>query len=144
MSETRPNPWQQLDPMLRSVVALYSGRIGDVSEGDLSSDEFIAATTEAFPGIAEEDITRGLIFSEVAGLRTVATAELKSTDAERVGAMATQLGILAGGGEAVMELATQAGEVLTTTKYYKAQPALRVLSELAVSNLLFPPPEANT
>lgn len=140
-SETAGWVWADVDPLMRSVVAAFSGRIGDETAGDLSGDGFIGAMTESFKDMTTEDIIK------VAGwgpnsLRNTIVNHLSIFKPQPVLAMTEQLGRLAGGSEAMLELAAQAGQQLTIGRKYEAIPALNQLSELAVSHLKISGPQA--
>lgn len=135
MSEPVEQGWQwaELDPLTRSVVAAFSWRIGDESQGDISGDAFIGAMTETFDDMTTEDVTKTAGWRGPDGMRNTIVNKLSGFEDRPVLSMAQQLGRLAGGSEAVIELASQAAEQLTSNRGYKAIPAIRVLSEIAVS-----------
>lgn len=125
--------WSQLDPMTRSVVAVFAWRIGDESQGDISSTGFIGAMAETFDDITTEDITKTAGWGGSEGMRNMMVNKLSGFDVEPISRMAQQLGQLAGDGEAVVALAAQAAEQLRSGYAHDAVPALRVLSELAIA-----------
>ena len=136
MSETIKRSWQwsELDPLTRSVVAAFSWSIGDESQGHLSGEAFIGSMTEAFADITTEDVTKTAGWSGPEGMRNTIVNKLTGFERETITSMAQELGRLAGGGEAVVDLAAQAGEQLASNRRFDAVPAIRVLSEMAMSH----------
>lgn len=124
--------WSQLDPMTRSVIAAFSWRIGDETQGDISSDGFVGAMTETFDDMTTEDVIKMAGWGGPEGVRNAIVNKLSGFETEPISHMAQQLGQVAGGSEAVVSLAIQAGEQLRGAGTYDAIPALRVLSEMAI------------
>lgn len=131
-SEVNSWQWSELDPVTRSVVAAFAWRIGDETRGDLSGEGFVDAMTEAFDHMTDEDVTKAAGWGGPEGTRNTIVNQLSSFEREQITRVTQHLGHLAGGTEAMVALATQAGEQLNRGSGYDAIPALRVLSELAM------------
>jgi len=134
MSIEKDQPWQwsHLDPLTRSVVAAFSWKIGDESQGDLSSDGFIGAMTESFADLSTEDVIKTASWGGPEGMHNTIINKLHGFDDEPVTGMLQQLGHLAGSSETAVSLAAQAGDQLRGTNAYDAIPVLRALSEMAL------------
>lgn len=143
MSEKSKTGWQwsDLDPLTRSVVAAFAWRIGDESKGDIPDQDFIDAVNETFGSVTAGDISRTAGWSGPEGIRNTFMWEFSKLEDESIAHMTRRLGHLAGGTEALLELAAQAGKQITDEerRSYDAIPALRVLSELAMGTSVTPP-----
>jgi hypothetical protein len=130
--------WDSLDPLTKTVVATFSGRIGD-KEGDLPAGDFVDNLTEAFPLVSKEDVAKIVGHFGIQGMQRTIVNQLAGLNHENVTAMTNHLGVLAG--EPHQEVADLTGVVLKMPDYriYEAVPALTELSELAVRNLVSTP-----
>lgn len=127
--------WDDLDPATRCVVAAFSGRVGDTSQGDISSWSFLGSMNEAFPEVDAKDVMKTATWTGFTGLHNVIVVRLSGEgNFETTRNVVAKVGELAGNTDAQNELADQAADVLAHGRPYDAIPALRVLSELAMQN----------
>ena len=140
-TNNRPWAWNSVDPLTKTVVAAFSGRIGDEAAGDLSTDDFVSAMTEAFPKTTKEDITKTVGWLGTKGIQNAVVNQLTGLTHDSVSTMTDTLGSLAG--EQHAEVASLTGQVLELpdSRIYEAIPALKELSELAIRNLAAPGPQ---
>lgn len=124
--------WSDLDPLEKSVIGAFSGKIGN-EENYLPSNEFVAATTESFPFLSEEDVIKSAGWFGRRGLCNMIVCQLGNLETSKKKELGTALGRLAGGSESVVSLAEQTvGRLQKDSSVYDAIPSLQVLSELAV------------
>lgn len=122
--------WDDLDPLTRTVVAGFSGFVGEPERGHMSNASFIEAMTTSFDMTAD-DVIRLANWGGAYGMRNVIATRLACLEAGTVTTLAQTLGRLAGGG-VTATIAAQAGEQLNTGHPYDAIDNLHLLSLLAV------------
>jgi hypothetical protein len=127
--------WSEVNPLTRSLVAVFSGYVGSGSR-QLSNEALQISLTEAFGEDRSRGFIKGLKTSGWVGVRSAIGSQLAGLAPNRVRESVEAVAPLAGGADSIVKVAQIVGERITGPDRNEVSHSLQLLSELAVVRLL--------